>query len=89
MPLKLGPTLGRFVRILIAKGSRGEFADKDQGVYRACIPSIQKSSGIKWFQVWLLLFSRLSNCDLLSGVKNASSVVNIFYLVEGLVVHKS
>ena len=38
--------------------------DKDQGACRACIPPINSSDGLR-------LFSRLSNCDLLSG-KNAS-----------------
>ena len=46
-------------------------------------------SGLIWSSNELLRFSRLSNCDLLSGMKIASSVVNIFHLSGVLVLQKS
>ena len=49
----------------------GRVADKDQGACRACIPSIQRSSGIKWSLDELLWILRCFR-DLLSAMKEAS-----------------
>ena len=47
MPSKLCvPTQGWGGPVRVLE-SRGGIADKDQGVCRACIPSIQRSSGIR------------------------------------------
>ena len=68
-PSKLCPNLGCEESYSQGAG----VADKDQGACRACVPSIQRSSGIRWFCDGLLWFLRLLNCDLLSGMKRASS----------------
>ena len=53
---------------------KGQGCHKDQGSCRVHIPSVQRSFGVDWFHEELLLSSRqLSHCDLLSGMKNASS----------------
>ena len=40
---------------------------------RVCAGPVFLSSVLRWFPDELLWFSRLSNCDFLSGMKNASS----------------
>ena len=64
------------------EGRRRDVADKDQGVYRACIPLIwpnRSPDEILWF-------SWLSSCDLLSG-KNASSMLFSHSVVSNSLQH--
>ena len=69
--------------------SRSEIADKGQGACRDCIPSIQKSFGIRWFRDGLLWFSRFLNCVTVSlEQRMLHQIVNIFHLVRGSVSAK-
>ena len=69
--------------------SRSEIADKGQGACRDCIPSIQKSFGIRWFHDGLLWFSRFLNCVTVSlEQRMLHQIVNIFHLVRGSVSAK-
>ena len=70
--LTWGGGRSRFVRSFIA-GEGVRVANKDHGACKAYIPSIQRSSDLKWFRDGLLVFSGLPDCDPLSGMKNASS----------------
>ena len=58
---------------------------------RVCAGPAFLESGLRWSPDEFLWFSRLTSCDLLSGMKTASSsiIVNIFHLLGVLVLQKS
>ena len=76
------PTSGRFVRIFTVKGFKGLLIK-----IRVCAKCglLQSRDGLRQSDV-LLCVSRLSNCDLLSGMLH--QVVNVLHLLAALVLQK-
>ena len=72
------PHQGEFGEEFYSSGSRVGL------LIRVCAGPPGLQSCFRLSPVELLWISKLSNCDLLSGIKNASSGVNVFFLLGGL-----